>query len=132
MNLLKAEITTIEQSGEFALVTLACSGCLFVALIIHHHETYINVGNAVYMAFKETELSIGKQLEGGLSIRNRFASVISDIHKNTLLSEITLDYKGHSISSVITTSSCERLQLAVGDSVEGLLKTTELMLMKYE
>ena len=84
------------------------------------------------MVFKETEVSIGKSLNGGLSIRNRFKSVIEEIEKRILLSEIRLNFKGKIITSIITTSSCEALDLRMGEEVEGLLKTTELFIMKYE
>lgn len=84
------------------------------------------------MVFKETELSIAKEFHGKLSIRNRFISKIKSIETGKILSEVKLDYKGNLISSVITTASCESLELDSGIEVIGLLKTNELMLMKYE
>ncbi|MFL5729647.1 MAG: molybdopterin-binding protein [Cytophagaceae bacterium] len=132
MNKLKAEISDIRTEGDLSLVTLRSHGQSFSSLIISQQEEYIRIGNQVYMVFKETEVSIAKGLTGGLSIRNRFASVIDHIEKGMLLSEIRLNFKGALISSVITTSSCEALNLSVGNEVEGLLKTTELFIMKYE
>ena len=132
MNKLPAEIITIKTSGDISLLTLICEGESFSSIIINNHEEYIHEGNLVYMVFKETEVSIGKDLIGGLSIRNRFSSVIEHIESGSLLSEIRLHYKGHHITSIITTQSCESLNLQVSDKVEGLLKTTELLIMKYE
>jgi molybdate transport system regulatory protein len=132
MNKLPAEISEIKTSGDLSLVTLSCHGELFSSLIISHREEYIKKGNRVYMVFKETEVSIGKGLNGGLSIRNRFKSVIEHIEKGILLSEIRLNFNDEIITSIITTSSCEALELHVQDEVEGLLKTTELFIMKYE
>jgi molybdate transport system regulatory protein len=132
MNKLQAEISNIRTSGDLSLVTLICHGELFSSLIISHQEEYIQKGNKVYMVFKETEVSIGKGLSGGLSIRNRFKSVIENIEKGVLLSEIRLNFNGEIITSIITTSSCEVLELQMQDEVEGLLKTTELFIMKHE
>ncbi|HWZ22031.1 MAG TPA: TOBE domain-containing protein [Cytophagaceae bacterium] len=132
MNKLLAEITEINSSGDLSLVTLHCQGELFSSIIINHQEDYIQKGNIVYMVFKETEVSIGKNLNGGLSIRNRFKSVIENIDKGTLLSELKLNFKGQLITSIITTSSAEKLELQLKEEVEGLLKTTELFIMKYE
>ncbi len=77
------------------------------------------------------EVSIGKNLNKGISIKNRFKSIIQTIQKGDLLSELTLNFKGHSIVVIITTDSCERLGLTVGEEVEALVKTNDLMLMQY-
>jgi molybdate transport system regulatory protein len=132
MNKLKAEISDIITSGELSLISLNVNSEKFSSLIVNQNESYICKGNTVYMVFKETEVSIAKNLSGDISIRNRFPSVIKSIDKGQLLSEIKLDFKGAEISSIITTGSCERLGLKPGDEVEGLLKTTELLLMRYE
>jgi molybdate transport system regulatory protein len=132
MNRLPAIITEIKSSGELSLITLNCHGEFFSSLIISHKEEYIKKGNKVFMVFKETEVSIAKNLIGGLSIRNRFKSVIDHIEKGILLSEIRLNFQSEIITSLITTSSCENLDLKIQDEVEGLLKTTELFIMKYE
>lgn len=132
MNKLKAEISEIITSGELSLIGLDMNGEKFFSLIVNQNEEYISKGNTVYMVFKETEVSIAKNLSGDISIRNRFPSVIKSIDKGQLLSEIKLDFKGIEISSIITTGSCERLALKPGDEVEALLKTTELLLMRYE
>jgi len=132
MNKLKAVVTDLKSAGEISLITLTCEGDSFSSLIIANNEAYIWVGNTVYMVFKEMELSIGKQLQGSLSLRNRFRSRVLAIEKGSILSEIILDYKGHEITSIITTASCESLGLQAGDEVEGLLKTTELLLMQHD
>jgi molybdate transport system regulatory protein len=132
MNKLQAEISGISTSEDLSLVTLSCQEELFSSIIINHQEDYIQEGKTVYMVFKETEVSIGKNLSGGLSIRNRFQSKIESIDKGKLLSELKLNFKGQIITSVITTSSLEKLDLQPGEEVEGLLKTTELFIMKYE
>lgn len=113
-------------------MTLECAGVYFTSMILEYEQDYVREGNRVYIVFKETEVSVGKVLSGGLSIRNRFESIIDHIEKGKLLSEIQLNFKGHVIRSIITTQSCEALNLQVGDTVEGLLKSTELFIMKYE
>jgi len=41
-----------------------------------------------------------------------------------------LDYKGKDIISVITTRSTNKLDLKVGDEVQGLVKANEVTIMK--
>jgi len=42
-----------------------------------------------------------------------------------------LDYAGKSLTAVITTRGVDRLQLAIGDKVEALIKANE-MVISYE
>ncbi|MFM7022087.1 MAG: molybdopterin-binding protein [Flavobacteriales bacterium] len=130
MNQLLAEISDVQTSDNLALVSLLCENETFSSLIIHNENNYVRKGNPVYMVFKETEVMIGKDLES-ISIRNRFTSVIKFIKKGKLLSEIILNFKGHTITSIITTESCERLSLCVGKEVEALVKTNDLMLIQH-
>lgn len=131
MNQILAEITEILVSDDLALVNLKCEGKKFSSLIIHQENTFISTGNKVYMVFKETEVVIGKNSGNNLSIKNCFNSVIKSIEKGRLLSEINLNFNGHSITSIITSESCDRLALSVGMEVEALVKTNDLMLIQH-
>jgi molybdate transport system regulatory protein len=130
MNQLIAKIQRIEKSGTIILVSLLCEGMRFTSLIIDNEDEYLEEGNSVFMIFKAAEVFIAKNYEGGLSIRNRFPCTITQLEKGRILTQVTLDFKGNTIISVLTTDECEALHLDVNDKVEGLLKTNELMLMK--
>ncbi|MEN3294260.1 MAG: molybdate transport system regulatory protein, partial [Burkholderiales bacterium] len=52
------------------------------------------------------------------------------IERGQLLTKVTLDTDGHIIESIITTRSSHALALAVGDTVEGLVKSNEMTLMQ--
>jgi molybdopterin-binding protein len=82
--------------------------------------------------FKETEVSIGKNLSGEISLRNRIHATIKQIDKGAVLCKIILDYKEIEIGSVITTRSANKLQLNVGDRVVGLVKANEVSIMEGE
>lgn len=132
MNKLKGKIMNIESSEHISIVDIEVEGDLFSSVIIETPETadYLRFGNEVFMLFKETEVSIGKALSGNLSLRNRLKSKIKTIEKGTVLTKITLDYKGKDIISVITTRSTNKLDLKVGDEVQGLVKANEVIIMK--
>lgn len=134
MNRIKGTITAIETDEGISLVTVEAVGQLFSSVVIDTPQTapYLRVGNPVFLVFKETEMAIGKDLSGGLSIRNRFAATISAIEESSVLAKITLDFNGQQLVSMITTASSRRLKLQVGDRIEGLVKTTEMSLMKME
>lgn len=131
MNKLKGLIVKITTQDDLSLVELKVDNNLFTSIIIASSEMdFLDVNKEVFILFKETEVSIAKNLLGGLSIRNRMHSSIKDILKGAILSKIRLDYKGKEIISIITTQSANILQLEVGDIVEALVKTNEITLMK--
>lgn len=134
MNRIKGTITAIETDEGISLVTVEAAGQLFSSVVIDTPQTapYLRVGNAVFLVFKEAEMAIGKDLSGSLSTRNRFTATISAIEESSVLAKITLDFNGQQLVSMITTASSRRLKLQVGDRVEGLVKTTEMSLMKME
>ncbi len=132
MNKLLGKITNIESSEHISIVDIDVEGDLFSTVIIETPETadYLRIGKEVFMLFKETEVSIGKALSGNLSLRNRLTSMIKTIEKGKVLTKIVLDYKGKDIVSVITTRSTNKLDLKVGDEVQGLVKANEVIIMK--
>lgn len=113
-----------------SIVEVDVSGDVFSATVLETpvSAAYLKVGNKVEIIFKETEVAIGKDLSGLISIRNRFKSRIQNIAEHSILSTIVLDYKVGPITSIISTKSAHRLNLKIGDEVEWLVKTNEVSL----
>ena len=65
-----------------------------------------------------------------LSTRNQLAGKVTDVRLGTIMSEITVDVGGQTITAAITRASAEELELAAGDDVTVLIKATEVMLGK--
>lgn len=130
MNQLTAEIMAIQTSDGLALIELKCEGMTFSSLIISNDEDYISVGKTVYLVFKETEVAIAIPPVRNISIRNHFPATIENIDKGRILSEIKLKFMGLPLKSIITSASCEMLDLKIMDQVTALVKTNEIMLMK--
>lgn len=132
MNRLRGTITRIESTDHLSLVDVEVAGDQFTAILVETPESaaWLQAGNAVAVLFKETEVSLAKNLSGEISLRNRMAARVESIRRGKLLSEVRLDYRGHPVTSVITTRSVERLQLAPGDAVEGLVKANEVTLLE--
>lgn len=105
-------------------------GDIFSCVLLETADSasYLKIGRQVTLLFKETEVSIGKNLSGMISLRNRITSRIKKIEKSKILTKITLDYRGEEITSIISTKSAERLSLAQGDDVEWLVKANEISL----
>lgn len=132
MNRLPGHIVAIESNGHLSLVDIAVKDDRFTAILLETPESssLLRVGAEVEMMFKETEVSIAKNLAGQISLRNRFAVTVKAIMRGTIMSEVNMDYKGMALTSIITTRGVDRLGLAVGDTAEALVKANEMTLME--
>ena len=65
-----------------------------------------------------------------LSTRNQLAGKVTNVRLGTIMSEITVDIGGQSVTAAITRGSAEELELAEGDDVTVLIKATEVMIGK--
>lgn len=131
MNKLRGTIVTVESAGQVRLVDVHVDGITFSAILLEAGER-LQPGQNVTLAFKETEVSLAKNLSGLISLRNRMAARIHAIDKGKLLTQVTLDYRGAQVISVITTRSAERLTLQIGDEVEALVKANEMTILHDE
>jgi molybdate transport system regulatory protein len=134
MNKLRGRITRIESNDHVSLVDVDVSGDIFTATLLETPEDapYLKVGNVVDVLFKETEVSLAKGLTGLISLRNRVYTTVMLVRSGVILSEVVLDYRGHTVSSIITTGSIKRLDIKPGDEVEALVKANEVTLMEVE
>jgi len=132
LNKLNGKIVAIESNSHLSLVDVAVDGEVFSATLLETPQTaeYLKIGEEVTLLFKETEVSLAKNLTGMISLRNRFAVTVSSIERGDILSAVRLDYGSRQITSVITTRSLEWFQLSIGDTVEALVKANEIALMK--
>jgi len=132
MNKLPGIITNIQQSGAILLVDIKVADRLFSALLIEsaNQPEWVKVGETIDIVFKETEVSLAKNLSGQISLRNRMQCVVLKIDKGELLSRVFLKFQDYTLSSAITTRSVDSLNLNIGDKVEALVKSNEVSLMK--
>jgi len=134
MNKLPGTISKIQQSGAILLVDVDVEGVLFSAMLIESatQPEWLQTGNSIELIFKETEVSLAKNLSGLISTRNRMKCEITQIELGELLSKIDLKFQRFQISSAITTRSVNLLKLKIGDQVEALVKANEISLMKKQ
>jgi molybdate transport system regulatory protein len=134
MNKLKGIITQIQKSGAIMLVDIDVDGHGFSALLIESatHPEWLRTGNAIDIVFKETEVTLAKDLSGRISMRNRMKCNVQHVNKGELLSTVTLQFQNHVILSAVTTRSIDYLRITVGDEIEALIKANEISLMKAQ
>ncbi|CAG0951114.1 hypothetical protein MTYP_00196 [Methylophilaceae bacterium] len=132
MNRLNGRIAAIQSNDHLSLVDVAVGNDLFTATLLETPETYsyLNVGEKVDLLFKETEVSLAKNLSGLISLRNRFTVKVVGIERGEIMSAVKLDYAGCPLTSVITSRAADRLQIVAGDMLEALVKANEIALMQ--
>jgi molybdate transport system regulatory protein len=132
MNKLSGIISKIQQSGAILLVDVDVDGHGFSAMLIESatQPEWLQTGNLIDLIFKETEVSLAKNLSGMISMRNRMKCIVQQIERGELLSKVSLQFQKYTITSAITTRSVDSLNLKIGDEVEALVKANEVSLMK--
>lgn len=105
---------------------------MFSAFMIEsvQRPEWLQEGNPINLVFKETEVSLAKNLSGIISTRNRMKCNILQVIRGELLTAVTLQYLDHVLVSAITTRAADSLQLQIGDEIEALVKANEISLVK--
>jgi molybdate transport system regulatory protein len=132
MNKLPGIITKIQQSGAILLVDMEVEQQMFSALLIEsvQQPEWLAIGNSVDVVFKETEVSLAKNLSGQISMRNRMKCTVVAIERGDLLSKVKLNFRNYPVTSAITTRAVDSLKLEIGEEVEALVKANEVSLMR--
>ncbi|MBW6508431.1 MAG: TOBE domain-containing protein [Desulfuromonadales bacterium] len=131
MNSIPGTIAAIDTDGNLSLVDIEVSSDFRMsALIVEtpEHCPWLKTGHKTKILFKETEVSIARNLSGQISLRNRFTATIAAIRSSGMLAEITLDSAGHQVISIITNRSAQKMELKTGEQVEWLVKANEVSL----
>src|SRR5512139_4109973 len=100
MNQLRGRIVAIESNDHVSLVDVEISGDTFSAMLLETPENapYLLIGNEVQVLFKETEVSLAKNLSGLISLRNRVHGSVKTVRRGAILSEVVLDYRGQALT----------------------------------
>lgn len=131
MNRLTGKITQIQKSGAIVLVDAAVCGQNFSILLIESavQPAWLAYGCQVDLVFKETEVTLAKDLSGAISTRNRMPCKVIRVVRGELLSTVVLQFHEFTIVSAITTRSLDAMGLADEQHVEALVKSNEIALM---
>ena len=65
-----------------------------------------------------------------LSARNALKGKIVEISKGTIVAKVKVDVGGQTVTSMISVEAVEDLDLKVGDAVQAIIKSSEVMIGK--
>ncbi len=136
MNQINGQILSIDHEGSIALLDIMLGELRLSATILGEAQTLglWKVGQQVQLQFNEMEVAIAKNLSGHISLRNRLPGTIVALEPGRILTRVRFQMRVAEvdmlINAVITTRSAKHLQLAVGDYIEGLVKSNEMHVLE--
>lgn len=86
----------------------------------------IKVDKVVKLCVKPTNVIVAKDLQGKISLSNKFKATIEDVQNGKLLSCITLKVHNTSIESIITLDSSIKMNLKKDEEVLVLIKASDI------
>lgn len=132
MNQINGHILAIDHEGSIALLDVGLGELRLSATILGEAQNLSlwKIGQPVQLQFNEMEVAVAKHLSGQISLRNRLPGTITRLEWGRILTRVCFQVRAAetemSIYAVITTRSARHLQLAVGDQIEGLVKSNEM------
>ena len=134
MNRLRGTIAAVESNDHLSLVEVDVGATRFTAILLETPQdaAYLAAGRAVTLLFKETEVSLARDLRGQISLRNRFPVTVTAVRRGGILSQVSLDFEGAPLQSVVTTRSIAGMAIAAGDRVEALVKSSAMSLTEAD
>ena len=129
MNSFQGTITSRTGSDTISLVKVLVKDTAVSALFINNsNESLFSEGELVRVIFKETEVIVAKGAVSNISLQNKFSGTITSIENSKVLSKIEINSQIGTIHSIITSNAVKQLNLKVGDAVQAMVKTNEILL----
>ncbi len=103
-------------------------------------QSLTDLGKSLLAEYKQVESYMGKVLSSSeslevkglkLSARNRFKGKVVAVEKGVITAKVKVEIKMPvTVTAVITKDAVEDLDIKVGDEVEAIVKSTEVMIAK--
>ncbi|AXX92313.1 transporter [Malaciobacter molluscorum LMG 25693] len=124
MNNLEATVSKIDTIDNLNIVEFKFYD---VTLSMMSLDLYnIKVNTDVILTIKASNIAIAKEFQGQISLANSIACKIIQLEIGKLLTSIKLKHKNSTFTSIITSKSAKRMNLALNDNVNAVFKSSEL------
>ncbi len=131
-NRLPVKITGIKKGKLNAHISLDWRSLTMSVIITSSSadEMRLEEGDNIELLFKASDVIIAQGLSGKISARNILPGIITGITRGFPLAMINLDCNGDKVAAELTLSSLEDMRLEIGDEVDAIIKSSELILAK--
>ncbi|MBN2895517.1 MAG: TOBE domain-containing protein [Campylobacterales bacterium] len=128
MNTLRGIVSTVHHAGALCKVDITVDASPLSALIVDDAFA-LHVNDAVMIHFKETEVMLATP-ESRVSAQNAFIGEVRAIERGEMVSEVSFDFHGFDVRSIITTASLDSLHVSISKPFLWFVKANELTLQK--
>jgi len=125
MNKIRVIVKSIEEVEGITKITSSFASNNLTAITLELWQN-IEINQEAFFVFKETEVAIAKKFEGQVSFPNVLDGKIIDLDIGKILSKVVVKVENLKVSSIITTSAVEKLNLKINDDVKVLIKGTQI------
>jgi molybdate transport system regulatory protein len=133
-NQISGTISEIQKGAAMSVVTVSAHGHTITSAITNQavQELGLRQHDAVIALVKATEGIIAKGDAGAMKIsaRNKVSGRVTHVEKGGAMAAVTVDARDWKLTTAITRQAADDLQLAPGDQVTTLFKSTEVLLQK--
>ncbi len=129
MNILTARITDIQRTDSITLVRFDADTQPMHMMALELSPQLV-VDSKVIVGAKSTNIALARERQAELSIENQLDVTITKINMGALLCSVSLAISGQCWESVITRESALTMQLAVGDKIIALIKSSDLSIVE--
>jgi molybdate transport system regulatory protein len=129
----KGTVKNITEGVVNSEVQMALSETVLVTAIITNgavRNLDLKTGDDVIALIKASEIMLGYDV-GLISARNILNGKVSEVKIGAVNAEITVDLKnGVSVTSIITKTSAEKLEIKPGKEISVIIKASSVMIAK--
>jgi molybdopterin-binding protein len=97
----------------------------------HHRVPESELDKFLHLTSKRRPVEERRQNFRHISGRNQLVGRVTEIRVDGLLAQVRISIGGQSIMSIVTSDAVREMRLKVGDTAAALIKSTEVMLVKY-
>ena len=129
-NQLPATVKNVKKGAVNDQITLELAGGATLTAIITSESTQnlgLAAGKEAVAVIKASSVLVSTDETLRLSARNRLAGTVSRIETGAVNSEVDVKVGGNTFVAVITKHSAEEMKLAVGQTVDVIVKASHVL-----
>lgn len=129
-NQLPATVKTVKKGAVNDEITLELAGGATLTAIITSESTQnlgLAAGKEAVAVIKASSVLVSTDETLRLSARNRLAGTISRVETGAVNSEVDVKVGGNTFVAIITKHSAEEMKLAVGQTVDVIVKASHVL-----
>lgn len=130
MNRFAANVKAIDNCEIVNHIILEIEG-VTLKTIVSKVPAWLTQGDAVYVAFPEVSVCIGKSCKGKVSIENCISALLETHRSKNTLTELVIRSRIGTVVALMTEESFNALELQDGDDLVMMLRGIDIALEPY-